>query len=340
MDGKDASGRMVSLLNYNPRPKLPYPRLSDHSRALSYSTQTSRDDSYSPRTPQLVRSDTASSQSIMDIPSPTTPTYPFEPLEQPNTIDPYNGCYPTSAYLVPRPGDYDEQPYYQLSTGHDRPVEDGYEEVRPHSRHTSLTSPSNPIAPTAPQATSKLTTKNKYPCPHASRFNCADTFTTSGHATRHGKKHTGEKNIICPNCDKAFTRKDNMKQHQRTHQGRRDSGKTLKERDEMRRQKAKIEQQARIGEHLSQAVFDIGTDTEEIATIEDMDSEDRSRSSLTAFNNSSGLKVVTTSSYGHISADLESPSGRLDALAMAASGMSFSRGGTRRHYQSDECTVY
>ncbi|CAF9935718.1 MAG: hypothetical protein ALECFALPRED_006529 [Alectoria fallacina] len=59
--------------------------------------------------------------------------------------------------------------------------------------------------------------KKKYPCPHAVRHNCTDTFTTSGHAARHGKKHTGEKNILCPTCKKAFTRKDNMKQHERTH---------------------------------------------------------------------------------------------------------------------------
>ncbi|KAL8893856.1 MAG: hypothetical protein Q9192_004859 [Flavoplaca navasiana] len=59
--------------------------------------------------------------------------------------------------------------------------------------------------------------KKKFPCPHASRFSCSDTFTTSGHAARHGKKHTGEKSVVCPTCNKAFTRKDNMKQHERTH---------------------------------------------------------------------------------------------------------------------------
>ncbi|KAJ5898327.1 hypothetical protein N7504_008615 [Penicillium tannophilum] len=59
--------------------------------------------------------------------------------------------------------------------------------------------------------------KNKYPCPYASSHGCSATFTTSGHAARHGKKHTGEKSVHCPICNKAFTRKDNMKQHIRTH---------------------------------------------------------------------------------------------------------------------------
>lgn len=61
--------------------------------------------------------------------------------------------------------------------------------------------------------------KNKYPCPYAQAHNCSATFTTSGHAARHGKKHTGEKGVHCPICNKAFTRKDNMKQHERTHKG-------------------------------------------------------------------------------------------------------------------------
>lgn len=62
--------------------------------------------------------------------------------------------------------------------------------------------------------------KNKYPCPYAQSHNCSATFTTSGHAARHGKKHTGEKGVHCPICNKAFTRKDNMKQHERTHKNK------------------------------------------------------------------------------------------------------------------------
>lgn len=59
--------------------------------------------------------------------------------------------------------------------------------------------------------------KSSYPCPVGKQYNCAEFFTTSGHAARHAKKHTGKKDAICPECNKAFTRKDNMEQHRRTH---------------------------------------------------------------------------------------------------------------------------
>ncbi|KAL8925977.1 MAG: hypothetical protein Q9172_001980 [Xanthocarpia lactea] len=81
------------------------------------------------------------------------------------------------------------------------------------SASTQTNSSSSPTTPSGPP-------KKKFPCPHATRFSCSDTFTTSGHAARHGKKHTGEKSVVCPTCNKAFTRKDNMKQHERTHKGR------------------------------------------------------------------------------------------------------------------------
>ncbi|KEF52786.1 uncharacterized protein A1O9_11203, partial [Exophiala aquamarina CBS 119918] len=76
----------------------------------------------------------------------------------------------------------------------------------------SKTSPTTSSGPTPGK-------KNKYPCPYAQAHSCTATFTTSGHAARHGKKHTGEKGVHCPICNKAFTRKDNMKQHERTHKG-------------------------------------------------------------------------------------------------------------------------
>jgi len=73
---------------------------------------------------------------------------------------------------------------------------------------------SNTLPPTTQQPTKK---KNQYPCPVAKSYDCNEFFTTSGHAARHAKKHTGKKDAICPECKKAFTRKDNMEQHRRTH---------------------------------------------------------------------------------------------------------------------------
>lgn len=89
------------------------------------------------------------------------------------------------------------------------------------SNHASVSSNSSSAqskaSPTISNGTQPTGKKNKYPCPYAMSHNCMATFTTSGHAARHGKKHTGEKGVHCPVCNKAFTRKDNMKQHERTH---------------------------------------------------------------------------------------------------------------------------
>jgi hypothetical protein len=72
--------------------------------------------------------------------------------------------------------------------------------------------------------------RNQYPCPLAKQENCHDFFTTSGHAARHSKKHTGHKDAICPECNKPFTRKDNMEQHRRTHKGGRGNAKAASDR--------------------------------------------------------------------------------------------------------------
>ncbi|KAF3481491.1 uncharacterized protein GIQ15_04250 [Arthroderma uncinatum] len=85
--------------------------------------------------------------------------------------------------------------------------------VREQEKLSPQSSFSNSADCTAPP----MAKKNKHACPYATSHGCTATFTTSGHAARHGKKHTGEKRVHCPVCNKAFTRKDNMKQHRRTH---------------------------------------------------------------------------------------------------------------------------
>lgn len=91
----------------------------------------------------------------------------------------------------------------------------------------SPASASEPSRAAAQQGSSKAPTKkNQYPCPMAKQVGCTDFFTTSGHAARHAKKHTGKKDAFCPECNKAFTRKDNMEQHRRTHQHGRGNSRT------------------------------------------------------------------------------------------------------------------
>jgi hypothetical protein len=54
----------------------------------------------------------------------------------------------------------------------------------------------------------------RYMCPFDG---CEKSFTTSGHARRHGRCHSNRKVFICPHqgCNSAFTRRDNCRQHQR-----------------------------------------------------------------------------------------------------------------------------
>jgi len=151
------------------------------------------------------------------LPSPTGIT-PF--LDQSMMIAPLpqDAMYPTKAPAVLAPAAYPVLP----------PTSDMAQLPTPAmsvntSDSSALTTNSQPQTQPAPanNAVNGLTgKKNKYPCPYAQSHNCFATFTTSGHAARHGKKHTGEKGVHCPVCDKAFTRKDNMKQHERTHKNR------------------------------------------------------------------------------------------------------------------------
>lgn len=253
MEVINASGRKVSLLNDEPPAYFSYsrPQLSDHSRKSSYSTQMSRDASvsshnsslaspaHSPRpTRQLHRFDSTSSQGTLNTPSPMTPTYPFDPLDHNKTMSRDSYYRSNGPYYAPQPQENVQQPYYNISSRDELLMDSVYPSLGPplqtHFQYP-LPESSTPISPqstlqtpvaatptSVPSATASNTNgskigKKKYPCPHAVRYSCTDTFTTSGHAARHGKKHTGEKNIFCPTCNKAFTRKDNMKQHERTH---------------------------------------------------------------------------------------------------------------------------
>jgi hypothetical protein len=191
MDGTNSAGRKVSLLNDHEPPNY-LVRLS--SFAPSLRSRTSSYDSSSigsPPTPQLVRS-TSSDSTSMQTPSPITPDFAFEGQESSDYTQ--TSFFPQQKEMFPH-------------------MSQSYNNAQP--QHPVYYSQSQMMDTTAsaPSAAAQLNgrpKKNQYPCPMAKSIGCKDFFTTSGHAARHAKKHTGKKDAVCPECNKAFTRKDNM----------------------------------------------------------------------------------------------------------------------------------
>jgi len=215
-----------------------------HSRASSSCTSSP---SFSPQTPPLVRSDSSDSR-VFGTPSPLTPAHHSSFDRQRHSEhdrqqqyfivqhrygkmdDPAMSMYPPpdasnlampSAYAMPSQIPAQAAPPVQQPM-HNMQQQTYRSSTSPSSepsRVSTVSAASNSARPAAPK-------KNQYPCPLSKQFNCADYFTTSGHAARHAKKHTGKKDAFCPECNKAFTRKDNMEQHRRTHQNGRGASRT------------------------------------------------------------------------------------------------------------------
>ncbi|WPG99629.1 Hypothetical protein R9X50_00244700 [Acrodontium crateriforme] len=253
MDGRNSLGRTISLLNSSDSAsKIHLPPLTSHSRASSNSSSPTP-----PQTPNLVRSSSASSSNLFQSPSPTTPSFdPFDSAASAHLRkhQHYSHCYivnPSSAKMDDShqgPSMYPPipEPTGAISSAYPMPQQMPSQQQPPpppppqqqqqqqpvqlqqlpslpmQATHRSSNSPSSePSRVSTVSATSTAKPqpkKNQYPCPLAKQFNCSDYFTTSGHAARHAKKHTGKKDAFCPECNKAFTRKDNMEQHRRTHQ--------------------------------------------------------------------------------------------------------------------------
>ncbi|KAF4554049.1 Zinc finger C2H2 type-containing protein [Elsinoe fawcettii] len=236
MDGRNSTGRKVSLLNDlcdapvaaarpNPVPvKLPSLSASLRTHSHESARSASSTPSLSPQTPPLIRSESSDSRAFAS-PSPLTPqstSFDNQPQLQHKQPQPVSH---QSYYLYRQPWNKmdDQQLFPTIPEGAPMsslplPSMNGLGQVpriRSSDSPTSDSRVSNASAASAPKQTTK---KSQYPCPLAKQFNCTDYFTTSGHAARHAKKHTGRKDAICPECNKAFTRKDNMEQHRRTHQ--------------------------------------------------------------------------------------------------------------------------
>lgn len=250
MDVSRPRERVISILNDNDCPSFAVRRISSPIlpkqhlsprlerpqlyRYQTYAKQTSAcSPSSEPSTPPLLRHDSSSStSSAMDnSPSPITPEYPYLDAQS-NVITPYDAIIhqATNGYL---PSPTTITPLMEAGMMLVNPMQDPTMHFQ--SKHNGAFQPMPSPAPTSNASTHPPTSapdvqqsqqqsqqqppqkKNKYPCPYANSHGCLATFTTSGHAARHGKKHTGEKGVHCPTCGKAFTRKDNMKQHERTH---------------------------------------------------------------------------------------------------------------------------
>lgn len=242
MDGRNCSGRTISLLNSSDvtacySAQIHPPLLTAHSRASSCASTPS----LSPQTPQLLRSISSSSDSRgFQSPSPLTPSFgtfdqgahAFAPKPQqqhyyidnhaPGKMDePRGSMYPPipdatgamqSAYPMP--------PQMSQAMAQQMPQPMPPQSMQQHYRSSNspASEPSHVSTVSAASNNKAQPKKNQYPCPMAKQIGCTDFFTTSGHAARHAKKHTGKKDAFCPECNKAFTRKDNMEQHRRTHQ--------------------------------------------------------------------------------------------------------------------------
>lgn len=248
MDAVRPRERPISILNDNDSPSFAV-RPKQFLLSGFYSSKEERpallrlDSNYpcdsttqTPSTPPLLRLNSTSSKassSTMDSPSPKTPVYsydpqlivPYDPILRQDTTSylpsPSTGTPLIDTMMVIAPSSDQLLAYPAKPTNSAMPSNYSGLSLSPADGQRTPTLSSSSKSNSQPQASNPAigspVKKNKYPCPYASSHHCTATFTTSGHAARHGKKHTGEKGVHCPVCNKAFTRKDNMKQHERTH---------------------------------------------------------------------------------------------------------------------------
>ena len=319
MDGRNAHGQRISLLNDDcgnleyykfkqlGRPQLSHPPILSLRSNIPSSTSTPV---MSPSTPDLIRSqstDSAPGQS----PSPITPNFhafpfllgsrrsgsPFSVSSTSSGVHNHKEAYLTYPYLS------STQSSYQSATSG----------VAPSLVESSTSSLSTLPLPDEqqPQTLQKPSTgkKNSYPCPLAKQLGCTDLFTTSGHAARHAKKHTGRKDALCPECNKAFTRKDNMEQHRRTHRAGRSSART----GVSARARSKIRQQQ---------VQNKTTPTETVTTSLRCASSDNGSSNKPAVTqlSKSTVQPLLVRPMGVERGDSSSLAPGLETLAIAATG--------------------
>ncbi|KAI9746979.1 MAG: hypothetical protein M1815_004786 [Lichina confinis] len=268
MNGRNASGRPVSLLNDDLQASRP---LRCQTKAVSYWEQASSVSvcmspgrGSMPPTPDLLRSSSWSSRRTLDSPSPTTPADEEEddeeedededgaendeedededvdaygvldhehrqrrPHEEAARAAPLTTFGPRRPMLLPKkrpeapPPLLVTVPCERPDSGDSEMLDAPPAGLRPGAASSRAPSRSSRSSKSSMTMVSAKPAPKRYPCQFADTLDCREMFTTSGHASRHAKRHTGEKNVSCPRCRKPFARKDNMKQHLKTHDGAR-----------------------------------------------------------------------------------------------------------------------
>lgn len=128
---------------------------------------------------------------------------------------------PSTTGIFP-PGQWDRAGAYLQSTDYSRrSSSSSADSMHPFDRpapYADMPSEHNGLAKPKDSSSSAITVggKKRYRCQHPG---CDKTFSTSGHAARHNRIHTGQKPYRCtfPGCKARFSRQDNSLQHYRTH---------------------------------------------------------------------------------------------------------------------------
>jgi hypothetical protein len=217
---RDASGNQISLLNDDPVPQTKQkpifrkPVLTSTVYSYKSSTITASYSSISlpshgsaPEIQGLLHSNSYDSQDTAGsrVPLDLGPVLLLEHEVRPSYRAPWYRFKEHNSQGEHRPF-YADHPDHPEHMGHILP-HIGVSRCSPYwDRYKEASSTSRPVLTKGPK---------RYPCRFRATHGCDKTFTTSSHASRHGKIHTAEKAVVCMyhGCQKKFFRADNMKRH-------------------------------------------------------------------------------------------------------------------------------
>jgi len=303
MLARDSAGKSISLLNSEPTSSYPssltsntsttqdaYYESNSKSRSQSHShshfqTQIQSQIQIQTQTQEMARSHSSASKTSSSPPSlireasydsrqdhPITPTSDY--IRSPYTQTHSPPAFFTYPPLSTESPDAQAQAQYPLS-----PLTTAVSQYPPANLQTCASAlPSSAGSSTVFQPPQLgANTQKKYECKYRIQHNCDQTFTTSGHASRHSKIHDSLKGIACthPGCPKKFTRSDNMKQHLETHNKdkKRDKAKALT-------RAAGVHKMARPSSRTSNGSMDLSQRTKEMYLYHPLDELEERQSSM------------------------------------------------------------